>query len=297
MPIKVEKNLVYAETISEKLTADVYLPQEGEEIAPVLLIHGGAYQSGSKEMYREWGKMLADAGFAAIAINYRLAGPNNPSWPGVLEDVQQAANWIVANANSWNVEPMRMGIIGDSAGAHLGALFSLKSMTCSSFNVLGCIGVYGIYDLTKPASDREAAMFQKLLGKSIREDPEIYHEASPKTLLRRAASSPTFDTKFLLIWGDSDPIASPTHSIDFVQQLEEAEIEVETLTFKGQGHFWFNDTPGLPGGKLSDHPNIEAAPRIVKFLNEKLFHGSLCKISAKQVDRLNALSNQNVKSK
>lgn len=292
--IQIDRNLVYGETKTEKLTADVYRPLEGESLPPVLLIHGGAFQSGSKEMYTEWGSLLAKAGFVAIAINYRLTTLGNPGWPGVMDDINMAANWIVEKANEWKVEPMKMGIIGDSAGAHLGTLFSFKAMARASFNILACVGVYGVYDLSNPGSEREARMFHRLIGKSLEENPKLYEEASVGNYIKDAETSPTFETDFLLIWGEEDAIATPNHSKNFVNQLEQVGIEVETQIFKDQGHFWFNLTKGMEGCTLEDYPNTEVAPKIVDFLKEKLSPTLIGKISGKQVDMLISISNQKV---
>lgn len=291
VPIQIEKNIVYGETDTEKLTADVYRPLEGKSLPPILLIHGGAYQSGSKEMYAEWGSFLAKEGFVAMAMNYRLTTVKVPSWPGVMNDINQAANFLVDKANAWNIEPMKMGIIGDSAGAHLGMHFAFNSMSYSGINVLACIGVYGVYDLAKPGSDRESQMFEKLLGKSFYEDPKLYQKASVAQFIDEAVSSPVFNTDFLLIWGEKDKIASPVHSEELSDKMKHAGIEVQTHVFADQGHFWLNDTPGLKGGKLSDYPNTEAVPVILSFLKDKLSPAVIAKISDKQVKKLAIIDN------
>lgn len=284
--IIIEKNLVYGKTETENLTADVYRPREGENLPPVILIHGGAFQSGSKDMYREWGPLLAKSGFVAVAINYRLTTDNRPSWPGVIDDINMAANWIIEKANEWNIEPMKMGIIGDSAGALLGTLYSFKAMSHSSLNILACVGVYGVYDLMNPASEREEKMFRRLLGKTFEEAPKLFEEASANTHIKYAQKSPIFETNFLLIWGEQDNIASPSHSKKFAEQLMQAGIEVETQIFSDQGHFWFNLTKGMEGGSLKDYPNAEVAPKIIEFLTNKLSPKEIGKISQKQVEML-----------
>src|SRR5699024_4673670 len=93
--IHIEKNIVVGKTDKEYLTADLYKPITGEDLPVVILIHGGGFESGSKEKYNEWGSYLAEAGYVALSINYRLATPLYPTWPGLLEDVQSAVNWLV----------------------------------------------------------------------------------------------------------------------------------------------------------------------------------------------------------
>lgn len=293
--IRVEKNIVYGETEHEKLTADIYRPIEGEDLPVVILIHGGAYQSGSKEMYSEWGPYLAEAGFAAMAINYRLATPTYSTWPGVMEDIDQAVNWLVSKSNEWNINPLKTAIIGDSAGAQIGSIFAFQSKARSSFKIQSCVGIYGVFDLADPKTSREAMMFQRLVGKPLDEAPDLYKEASPKYYIEDAVLSPTFDTDFFLVWGDSDNIAAPAHSESLVKEMRKAGLNVETLVYKDRGHFWFNLTPGLEGGTLNDYPNNDLAPKIVQFLKDSLDSSIIGIVSKKQIQRLNDLQNSRLK--
>lgn len=290
--IQIERNVVYWDTGEEKLTADVYRPIEGDNLPAVLLIHGGAYQSGSKEMYAEWGHLLANAGFVAMAINYRLASPKAASWPGVLEDVRMAVNWLVGKAHDWNIEPQRMGIIGDSAGAHLGSLFAFQTASSSSFKIRACVCVYGLYDMTKPGSERIKQINRQLFGKEFHEAQLEYIEASPVNYIEEAVSSPTFNTSFFLLWGDADRVVSPLQSESFSDQLKQAGFDVETMVFPGQGHFWLNLTTGLKGGTLNDYPNTVAAPKIMGFLKDKLCFSNIGNFSPRQTQRLVSLQSQ-----
>lgn len=284
--VVIERNLIYGETGSEKLTADVYRPIDGNQLPAVILIHGGAYQSGTKDMYREWGPFLAKAGFLAMAINYRLASAEAASWPGVTVDINAAVDWLVGKANEWNIDPMRLGVIGDSAGAHLAGLLAFKAASKSSLKIQAVVGVYGVFDLSIQETERERMMFQKLMGKSILEAPEEYKNASPIQYIEDAATRPTFVTEFLLIWGDADGVASPLQSEKFSKGLKKEGIPVETITLPGLGHFWFNLTPGLKGGRLTDFPNKEVAPKIIHFLRKTLCRPQISDISEAHIQRL-----------
>ncbi|EKN62617.1 hypothetical protein BABA_25176 [Neobacillus bataviensis LMG 21833] len=281
--MRAQRNVVYGETDQEKLTADIYMPNKGENLPVVILIHGGAFQSGSKEMYAEWGSYLAQSGFVAMAVNYRLATSKYSTWPSVLDDIHQAANWLVGKANEFNIDPLKMAVIGDSAGAHIGSIFSFQSQARSSYKIQACVGVYGVYDLTHPGSNREAQMFQKLIGKPFNEASNVYKEASTYYYIEDAISSPTFDTDFFLIWGDSDIVASPSHSENLTQ---ESGLNVKTLVYPGQGHFWFNLTPGLEGGALKDFPNKDVAPKVIQFLKDSLDSSVIGILSKPQIQKL-----------
>ncbi|MEK4026195.1 alpha/beta hydrolase [Sporosarcina sp. FSL W7-1283] len=266
-----EKNVVYGETEEEYLTADLYMPLKFNEPLPILvLIHGGAFQAGSKEMYKEWGENFAQEGYFVMAINYRLATPNYASFPAVIEDLKQAMNWLVLNANKKELDINKIGLIGDSAGAYLSSLFALSNHSFS-YRVCSVIGVYGLYDLAyeckNPIIVRDVNMNERLLGLPFDGNESAFYAASPIAHIQDAMAVPTFDTIFYLIWGEKDTIVNPTQSLLFYEALKEVNIEVEITKVEDKGHFWFNKLPGIAGGKVNDYPNNVLMPNILDFLH------------------------------
>ena len=118
---------------------DVYYPAGTSTPLPTIVsIHGGGYVYGDKEVYRRYCIDLARRGFAVVNFTYRLA----PKWkfPTPLADTNQVMHWIRANARGYYLDPNRIFLVGDSAGAQLAsqyaalhsnpeyaALFDLKS--------------------------------------------------------------------------------------------------------------------------------------------------------------------------
>ncbi|EGQ20520.1 hypothetical protein HMPREF9372_3543 [Sporosarcina newyorkensis 2681] len=267
--ITIKKNIVFGQTDKELLTADVYMPKEGNDLPAVILIHGGAFQSGSKEMYQDWGRYLAESGFVAMAINYRLATEKYSIWPGVMNDIQAAVNWLVSKSSDWGIEPQRIGLIGDSAGAYLATQYSLQNPANASFNIRAVVNVYGVYDWEKEW-ENSRDMTQRYFGKSYSEAKEEFRIASPINLIESAVNNSVFDTSYFVIWGNTDKVAHPSHSEVLVENLEKNGIETKKLVIPNKGHFWFNIIPGLDGGTVQDYPNNEVAPLIIEFLNETL---------------------------
>lgn len=289
--IQIEQNVVFGQTDREYLTADVYRPYEGEDLPAVILIHGGAFQSGSKEMYREWGSYLAESGFVAMAINYRLATFTYSTWPGVLDDVRSAVNWLVSKSNEWKIEPQRIGLIGDSAGAHLAAHFSLIAPANASFKIRAVIGVYGVYDLEQECetSQRDKKLNEKMMGVAFPEARKEFRKASPIHHIKEAVSNSIFDTSYFIIWGETDPVVHPSQSVDFAQKLMEEGVDTKRLAIQDKGHFWLNLIPGVEGGTMKDYPNTEVAPEVLGFLKEKLcvpVVGNFSLAGAKQIQEI-----------
>ena len=128
------RNISYGSHGSDSLL-DVYYPEGTAGPLPTIVsIHGGGYVYGSKEIYRRYGMDLARRGFAFVNFNYRLA----PRWkfPTPLADTNAVLHWVVQNAQRYHLDPSRIFLVGDSAGAQLAsqyaALFTIRLTPPSS---------------------------------------------------------------------------------------------------------------------------------------------------------------------
>jgi acetyl esterase/lipase len=293
--IVVERYVVFGKTERELLTADLFQPSNSKDELPILvLIHGGAYQTGSKEMYKEWGEALAGEGYFVMAINYRLATPSYFIYPSVLQDIEMAMNWLVSNANAKRIDVGRIGLIGDSAGAHLAALFALKYQPFS-YKICSVVGVYGIYDFIEecknPVSSRTQNMFEQFLGLPLTGNEDVFIEASPSHYIEKAADNATFDTSFYLVSGGRDKIVNPNQSRLFYEKLKEAGIEAQITEIDDIGHFWFNLLPGIEGGGLHDYPNNVVYPKIISFLHKHVQKSTSVCFSKKRLRLLAGIEN------
>ena len=154
------------------LCVDLYLPNRPGTHPALLCLHGGAWLRGSQRQYKSWGPWLAERGYAVVALDYRLSSQVSPAWPGVWEDVCRALQWLIDQAPTLNLDPLRLGAIGDSAGGHMAAMLSLHEATAKHIRAM--VGVYGIYDLpdwwrvTQPPKRTDDPVKQ-LMGKSYAE--------------------------------------------------------------------------------------------------------------------------------
>ncbi|SCZ80003.1 alpha/beta hydrolase [Acidaminobacter hydrogenoformans] len=276
--VKVLKNIVYGETERENLTADIYLPLNRKSIPIVILIHGGAFQAGSKEMYENWGAYLAQNGFCAMSINYRLSGPDYPSYPGVLEDVSKSINYLVAKANEWELDPMNVAFVGDSAGAYLSTLAALKS-GISSYRVKLIVSLYGVFDIVEweeyTNRTRTDFVVGKLFGTSSFLGFDLYQEANPMVQIEKVSRYHKFDTEFLLIYGEKDDIVIPEkQTIAFSNKLKALGIPYTIHSVSDWGHFWFTKNENMSShseeGDLTKEPISKIKPVIMDKLNSKL---------------------------
>lgn len=286
--LKIDKNICFSNGGEGVLTADVYSPSHGDDHPVVLMLHGGGFESGSKEKYRRWGEFLARQGYVAIALNYRLATVQKGIWPGVADDVSDGIDWVVANANRLGLDPMRIGIIGDSAGAHLAALHVLTHPVSPSHRIRAAVCVYGVFDLVEDelTSDNTSDLNRKMIGGRIETHRKDFEEASPAYWVESAAANINFDTRFLLIWGGSDRHVAPSQSESFAARLEAVDIPVERLSLPDVGHLWFNELPGLSQGRLDSYPNDVVADRLVDFLRTEVMDSHSGNFSDRLVESL-----------
>ncbi len=97
-----------------------FYPAKSDEPTPVVFyIHGGGWQAGDKKTNP---KAFLDKGISVVAINYRYVrnGVEDNIQPPVkapLEDAARALQFTRSKAAEWNLDKVRIGATGGSAGA------------------------------------------------------------------------------------------------------------------------------------------------------------------------------------
>ena len=274
-------DIQYAEHDGVKLLGDLYRPRDLAKAPIVVAAHGGGWQVGSRQSYRYWGPVLARNGIALFAISYRLMKPGVKTYPGAVYDVKAAVQFVRANAASLGVDPDRVALMGDSAGAHLVSLVALAGDEFSSdyrsdphsaepATARAVVGFYGVYDMAAQWQHDQIArprdqITEKFLGASPMQDRRVFFEASPLSYVTVGRREKT-GTQFLLIHGTTDDIVDPaTQSEAFLTALKQAQFFVRTVVVPGAGHFWASDPVDEPGSY-----GAQAAPQILRFLQAAL---------------------------
>jgi acetyl esterase len=113
--------------------------------APCLgYVHGGGWVICSLDTHDGLCRRLAQAGgFLVASVDYRLAPEHK--FPAGLDDCVAAVRWLAQNGGQWGVDPARLAVGGDSAGANL-ALATLLSLRAAGEDPLGAgLLIYGAY--------------------------------------------------------------------------------------------------------------------------------------------------------
>src|SRR5258706_7586235 len=117
--VEIRRDLQYATHDGVALAGDYYVPKAPGKYSVLVAVHGGGWSAGTQAGYRFLGPYLAERGVALYAIAYRLSKPDQPSYPQAPQDVRAAVQVLEYKAADLKVDPDRVGLIGDSAGAQL----------------------------------------------------------------------------------------------------------------------------------------------------------------------------------
>ena len=194
--VELHADVVYAEYGERKMKLDLFVPKGLKSAVPgLLIVHGGGWLKGDKSKFRVLAQTLASRGYVTAAVGYRLGG--EAKFPAAIHDCNAATRWLRANAGKYNVDPVRIGAVGGSAGGHLVGLMATAPHVeqfqgeggnpAVSSELQAAIVMAGPMELaTGPVAEKsrknpEASNSNKWLGKTIDEAPELYKLASPFT--------------------------------------------------------------------------------------------------------------------
>jgi acetyl esterase/lipase len=195
------RTLSYAAANGDTLRMD-FIAAATQPAPLVVVIHGGAWRTGSRADMAELGQYLADRGYAVAAVSYRLAP--RFQYPAAREDVRRAILYLEQNGPSLGVDPTRIVLLGRSAGGHLALLSAYADRDPA---IRGVVGLYPPVDLrwahAHPSNPRvlnSTRVLEEFLGGSPAATGNRYKEASPLSYVD-SGTPPT-----LLIHGEGDEL-------------------------------------------------------------------------------------------
>jgi acetyl esterase/lipase len=103
---------------------DVFRPEGATGPLPaVVWVHGGAYVYGRRDNIANYLKILASKGYATVAVGYSKAP--GATYPQPVMEVNRALDHLKTNAERLGIDPQRIVLAGDSAGAQIAAQLAL----------------------------------------------------------------------------------------------------------------------------------------------------------------------------
>jgi acetyl esterase/lipase len=213
-------------------TLTVLLPEDpGHPTSALVVIPGGGYMRlGIDGEGADAAKWMHAMGGAGILLKHRVPRRESgyPKHHQALQDAQRAVGLVRANAEAWNIDPNRIGVLGFSAGGHLAATLS---------NNYGA-RVYPSVDKADAVDCRPN--FVILIYGAYLSDPVDSDTIDPlqnEDQMTPARTAPTF-----LAAGQDDPYTRG--ALRYYSALRNAGIPAELHVYPGNNH----------GGGMRDGP-------------------------------------------
>ncbi len=183
----------------------------------VIWVHGGGYSAGDKSLgpAAVLSTEFAKLGYVAVSINYRLLAPKRCDAGGApacftaaveaVHDGQAAVRWLRANAAAYRIDPDRIGIGGESAGAIIATGVGLSA------DLPG--------DSGNPGYPSDVGAWVSISG------------GLPGGIFVDSSDAPGF-----LFSGTADPAVPYQWSVETASAMQNAGVPVVFKTLEGAGH-------------------------------------------------------------
>lgn len=225
----------------DDMLLDVVRPAAAIERLPLVLwVHGGGWVGGSKDELTSYFKLLADQGYVVAGPRYSLAPEHR--YPTPPRQMMRALHHLQVNAERYRIDPNRIAVGGDSAGAQiaaqLGALVTTPeyaetvgvAATITPAQLRGLVLACGPYDLGlarhagSPAGRRfiKAVLWAYSGTRRYLDDPRFASWSVTDNL------TPAFPPVLITV-GNADPLRP--HSELLAARLRALGHDPETLFF------------------------------------------------------------------
>ena len=215
---KLAKDISYTQGARQAL--DIYQPNEPRANAPIIVfIHGGSWDSGSKNIYKFIGESFASEGYTTVIPNYRLYP--EVRYPEFINDTAAA---IAFTAKRYENSPLI--IISHSAGAYNAVMVSVAPKYLKSQGVdvcqtiAGTVGMAGPYGALKLKKEPYITIFP---DRHVGKDAPLHLINGPTPPL------------FLPI-GDKDTTVSDLQGRELAKKIEARGGKAEFKLYPGLNH-------------------------------------------------------------
>lgn len=219
----------YATYEGDEVMMHRYSPEIKKGDGAVIIFPGGGYNHLAPHEGEPYALMLNEMGIEAFVVEYRVA-PNR--YPAPLSDARRAVQIVSENADTWQINPNKIAVMGSSAGGHLAALVTTSKdyIGWSKSAVDEPIYFPNAQILCYPVTDPTSHMgsYENLLGD---EYGLRATSVNPINIIEEDTAVPTF------IWHtSSDLCVDVKGSYKYATRLSELGAAVEMHIYPVGGH-------------------------------------------------------------
>jgi len=261
---RIVSNVTYLTAGNYECKLDMYLPRDTQKPnTTVVMIHGGGWVSGTKEITQMHILPYVEMGFSVVNVGYRLGQVAQA--PAAVEDVRCALRWVFRNAKQYQFDTTAIIVTGHSAGGHL-ALMAGMLPHASEFDrictgtdvepkVAAIINWFGITDVADQleggANRRDYAVKWFGVQPSKEAELNLAKRVSPLSYVRKGVPP------VLTLHGDADQTVPYSHGVRLHEALTKAGAQSTLHTIAKGGH-----------GGFSREATLEAYKAVREFLGK-----------------------------
>lgn len=249
--VRVVPDITYIRRGEHALQMDLYLPSKpgAAPLPAIVFVHGGGWESGTRAEFAPMAIRMAQQGFAAATISYRLSP--EAKYPAAIHDVKAALRWVRMHASEYGIDPARIAVGGGSAGGQIASLAGVTNGMARfdpdagpgavSSAAQAIVNIDGLSDFTSPVARENEDNPAKRptaagawLGGSYAGNEAAWRDASP-TFYVNAQTPP------ILFIGSGQPRFSVGRE-EMIAKMRAQGVPAQTLLLADTPHsFWLFD--------------------------------------------------------
>ena len=225
-----------------QLPIRIYRPTQAKNLPALVYFHGGGWVLNFLDIYEPSLRKIAKHGnFIIIAVEYQKA-PENP-YPVPFNDCYEGLKWTISNASELGIDPLAIGVGGDSAGGNLAAAVAIKARDEKLINLAFQLLIYPCIEVNmdyKSATDfaegyglttKAMKWFWDQYLPNKKDHNDVYAVPTRATNLRGVAPAIIFTAEF-------DPLTDDGRN--YFRRLNEDAVASIYKEYAGQIHGFFN---------------------------------------------------------
>jgi acetyl esterase len=252
----------------DDMTMRVYWPDLVQtDLAPaIMFFHGGGHVIGSLNSHDQVARNLcADTGYLVVSVDYRM-GPEH-KFPAAPEDCYAATKWVAENTRQLGVDPARIAVAGDSAGANLAAVVAMMARAAGGPDIAFQLLVYPVadYAFDTPSYETYAEGAGILTAAGMNWFRDHYLDGPEDREDWRAAPLRAKDFSnlppALVITAECDVLHD--EGVALAEALFAAGVAVEHRDYPGMMHGFYSFAPLVDDGRAAQIHAAEALRKVL----------------------------------